>query len=299
MCNKCLNCGKDVKNKYCGVSCQNIHQQKNKKKSKKSIERRTQTNLKKWKEFEVYCHNCNTPFNIKEYNVEKPKKEKYFCCRSCSNVRVWTEERRKKLSETAKKSEKVKRANKIIAENNRGFKNVGGTKIPITPMVETPCLYCGEIILHKKSKKRKYHHDCWLKCSGGIREGSSRGKYGVYKGYKCDSSYELAWVIYRLEHNLPFQRNNKGFNYVYRGNNHTYYPDFVLPDDSYVEIKNFKSELTDTKIKYFPHKIKVLYKDDIKQKILPYVISKYGKNFIDLYDKPLNKKKLTINPSNP
>lgn len=290
MCNKCLNCSKDVKNKYCGVSCQNSHQQKNKKKSKNSIERRTQTNLKKWKEFEVYCHNCNVPFNIKEYNVEKPKKEKYFCCRSCSNVRVWTEERRKKLSETAKKSEKVKRANKIIAENNRGFKNVGGTKIPLTPMVETPCLYCGEIILHKKSKKRKYHHDCWLKCSGGIREGSSRGKYGVYKGYKCDSSYELAWVIYRLEHNLPFQRNNKGFNYVYRENNHTYYPDFVLPDNSYVEIKNFKSELTDTKIKYFPHKITVLYKDDIKQKILPYVISKYGKNFIDLYDKPLNKK---------
>jgi len=287
MFNKCLNCGKSVKNKYCGVSCQNFHQQKGKKKKKESIQKRTQTKMKKWKEFEVSCHTCNIQFTIKEYNVEKPKKEKYFCSRSCSNVRVWTEEKRKKLSEISKNSEKVKRANKIIAENNKGFKTINGVKILATPMTETPCLFCGKTILHKKNKKRKYHNECWLKISGGIREGSSRGKSGIYKGYKCDSSYELAWVIYQLEHNLPFQRNYKGFNYVYYGNNHTYYPDFILPDGSYVEIKNFKSDLTDAKIKCFPYKIVILYKEDIKKNILPYVISKHGKNFIDLYEKNL------------
>lgn len=285
--NKCLHCGKKVKNKYCNVSCQNRHQKKGVRLKKESIEKRTQTELKKWKEFEVSCHTCNTSFTIKEYNVKKPKKEKYFCCRSCSNVRSWSEEQRKKVSETAKNSEKVKRANKIIAENNRGVKKVNGVRVPVYPMIETPCLYCGETILHKKNKKRKYHHECWLKISGGIREGSSRGKYGVYKGYKCDSSYELAWVIYQLDHNLPFQRNYEGFGYVYSGNNHTYYPDFILPDNSYVEIKNFKSEITDAKIKYFPHKIVVLYKEEIKEKILPYVISKYGKKFTDLYEKHL------------
>lgn len=285
--NKCLHCGKKVKNKYCNVSCQNRHQKKGVKLKKESIEKRTQTELKKWKEFEVSCHTCNKSFTIKEYNVKKPKKEKYFCCKSCSSVRVWTEEQRKKVSETAKKSEKVKRANKILAENNRGFKKVNGVRVPVYPIIETPCLYCGETISHKKNKKRKYHHECWLKISGGIKEGSSRGKYGVYKGYKCDSSYELAWVIYQLDHNLPFQRNKEGFNYVYSGNNHTYYPDFILPDNSYVEIKNFRSELTDSKIKYFPHKIVVLYKEEIKEKILPYVISKYGKKFTDLYEKHL------------
>ena len=28
--NKCLNCGKPVKNKYCNVSCQNVHQNESK-----------------------------------------------------------------------------------------------------------------------------------------------------------------------------------------------------------------------------------------------------------------------------
>jgi hypothetical protein len=282
--NKCLHCGKKVKNKYCNVSCQNRHQKKGVKIKKESIEKRTQTELKKWKEFKVTCHTCNTPFTVKEYDVKKPKKEKYFCCRSCSNVRVWTEENRKKLSETAKKSEKVKRANKIIAENNKGFKTINGVKITAMTMIDTPCSYCGEPITHKENVVRTHHKECWLKCSGGIRKGSSRGKSGTYMGYHCDSSYELAWVIYQLEHNSPFQRNKEGFNYVYSGVNHTYYPDFILPDKSYVEIKNFKSELTDAKIKYFPHKIVVLYKEEIKEKILPYVISKHGKNFTDLYE---------------
>ena len=281
--NNCLHCGKKVKNKYCNVSCQNRHQKKGVKIKKESIEKRSQTELKKWKEFEVTCHECNTPFTIKEYDVEKPKKEKYFCCRSCSNVRVWTEEKRKKLSETAKNSEKVKMANKIIAENNKGFKTINGVKITAMTMIDTPCSYCGEPITHKENVVRTHHKECWLKCSGGIRKGSSRGKCGTYMGYHCDSSYELAWVIYQLEHNLPFQRNKEGFNYVYSGINHKYYPDFILPDKSYVEIKNFKSELTDAKIKHFPHKIVVLYKEEIKDKILPYVISKYGKNFTDLY----------------
>ena len=52
-----------------------------------------------------------------------------------------------------------------------------------------------------------------------------------------------------------------------------------------VEIKNYKSELTDDKIEHFPHKIEVIYKEEMKEKYLPYVISKYGKNFISLYHK--------------
>lgn len=285
MFNKCLNCGKDVKNKYCGVSCQNSHQQKGKKKNKKSIEKRTQTKKNKWVIFEVSCHSCNNLFTVKEYNVGKPKKEKYFCSRTCSNIRTWTKEGKEKLSKSAKNSEKVKRANKIIAENNKGFKTIKGVRTLAIPIIETSCSYCGEPIKHKKNVNRKYHKECWLKCSGGIRNGTSRGKSGTYMGYHCDSSYELAWVIYQIEHNFSFQRNYEGFNYVYSDNNHKYFPDFILPDNSYIEIKNFRSELTDAKIKYFPHKIVVLYKQDIKEKILPYVISKYGKNFTDLYEK--------------
>ena len=56
-----------------------------------------------------------------------------------------------------------------------------------------------------------------------------------------------------------------------------------MTDNSYVEVKNYKSELTDVKIKAFPFKIDVLYKEDMKKEILPYVINKYGKDFVKLY----------------
>lgn len=54
------------------------------------------------------------------------------------------------------------------------------------------------------------------KLSGGYREGSGRGKKGIYKGYYCDSSWELAYVIYNLEHDIKFERNTQTFEYEYK-----------------------------------------------------------------------------------
>ncbi len=117
---------------------------------------------------------------------------------------------------------------------------------------------------------------------GGMRIGSGRGKKGWYKGYWCDSSYELAWVIYHIDHKISFKRNNKGFKYFYAGKIHKFYPDFIK-DGFYYEIKGYKTKQLEAKIKQFPHKIKILYKTDLK-KIFEYVIDTYGKNFIKLYE---------------
>ena len=43
--------------------------------------------------------------------------------------------------------------------------------------------------------------------NGGYRQGSGRGKKGWYKGFFCDSSWELAYVIYCLDHNIDIKRN--------------------------------------------------------------------------------------------
>jgi hypothetical protein len=45
------------------------------------------------------------------------------------------------------------------------------------------------------------------RCLGQYREGSGRGKKGRYKGHWYDSSYELAFVIYALDHGFWFERN--------------------------------------------------------------------------------------------
>jgi len=126
---------------------------------------------------------------------------------------------------------------------------------------------------HKKSSSK----------GGGFRIGAGKGKKGWYKGYYCDSSWELAFVIYNLEHNIKFSRNTKGFKYLFNGKQKKYYPDFILEDKTYLEIKGYDSDEWKEKLKQFNKPIKVLYKEEI-QKYIDYAIKVYGKDYIDLYE---------------
>ena len=119
--------------------------------------------------------------------------------------------------------------------------------------------------------------------TGGIRIGGGRGKKGWYKNYWCDSSWELAWVIYNLEHNIKFERNNRGFEYIFDNEKHKFFPDFKLDNGEYIEIKGYITNQVKEKIKQFPYKIKILEKNEIKV-FIDYVTSKYGNDFIKLYE---------------
>lgn len=138
---------------------------------------------------------------------------------------------------------------------------------------------------HKVSEetKKKISETCKNnKLSGGYRKGSGRGKKGVYKGYYCDSSWELAYVIYNLEHNIKFERNEELFPYEFNGETHNYKPDF-LEESCYIEIKGYFTEQVKAKEKYFPHQLKYIDKESIKP-YLSYVEEKYGKDFTRLYE---------------
>ena len=121
------------------------------------------------------------------------------------------------------------------------------------------------------------------KKSGGARNGAGAGKKGTYKGYYCDSSWELAFVIYNIEHDIEFKRNTQLFEYEFDGEVHKYMPDFII-DDVYYEIKGYWTEQWQAKYDSFKkeHKIEVIDEEKIKP-YLDYVIQKYGTNFIDLY----------------
>lgn len=123
--------------------------------------------------------------------------------------------------------------------------------------------------------------------SGGLRKGSGRGKKGWYRGYWCDSSWELAWVIYNIDNNINFERNLEGFEYTYNGKIRKYYPDFKI-NETYYEIKGRRNFISmdvenQEKVKQFKHNLIVLYEKDIK-KYLEYVIGKYGKNYVSMYE---------------
>lgn len=111
-----------------------------------------------------------------------------------------------------------------------------------------------------------------------------RGSMGYYNGIHCDSSWELAYLIYCLEHNIQIKRCNIRFNYEYNGEQHIYTPDFIINESELIEIKGFKDKRWKEKKKCcLLNNIKIINKEDIKPYI-KYVKEKYGKNFIRLYE---------------
>jgi hypothetical protein len=140
-----------------------------------------------------------------------------------------------------------------------------------------------------EEERRKKISDSMKKnpLSGGLRKGSGRGKKGWYKGYWCDSTWELAWVIYQIEHQVLFKRNKEGFEYFFQNKKNKYYPDFVI-DDNYYEIKGRRcfenlDDRNKSKILQFNKKLIVLYEKDMKI-FIDYVIDKYGQDYYRLYE---------------
>ena len=135
-----------------------------------------------------------------------------------------------------------------------------------------------------------------------MRSGSGRGKKGWYKGYYCDSTWELAYVIYNLEHGIPFSRNTKSFDYVFNGENKKYYPDFLLETGEYVEVKGYYTKQFAAKLEQFPKELSLIIYDKIGIKpYLDYVINKYGKDYYTLYEdckiKPKEPKPKIVRPT--
>ena len=120
---------------------------------------------------------------------------------------------------------------------------------------------------------------------GGKRHGSGRGKKGWYKGFFCDSTYELVYIIYNLDHNIAFTRCNRVYMYEYNNATRKYYPDFELADGSLVETKGYHTEVVDIKAASVSDRpIKVLYEKDLKY-AFDWVRENYTYNQLsDLYE---------------
>lgn len=120
---------------------------------------------------------------------------------------------------------------------------------------------------------------------GGYRPGSGNAKSGWYKGYHCDSSWELAFVIYNLDHNIWFDRYDNYFEYQWNNQTLKYYPDFMLNDGTLIEIKGCPTDQWLAKLKSVPSNftIKVLGWIEI-QPYLKYATEKYGVDFTKLYE---------------
>ena len=217
----------------------------------------------------LYCENCGKVIDG-SYGSGR------FCNRHCATIYGNTHRPKRSAESKKKTSISVKNSIKcqIAAERSRkiyhckqcnkeffisDIRNISGR------------LYCSKECKHKYLSEH----------TGGYREGSGRGKQGWYKGIHCDSSWELAFLVYHLDHNLYIERCKEKRQYVWNNKQHTYYPDFIT-NDGIIEIKGYSTDQWKSKEEQNPDVI-VLYKDDMKL-YLDYVINTYGTDFIKLYD---------------
>lgn len=62
-----------------------------------------------FKEFDVKCSKCQTIFSVREREKLFPRKERYFCCRSCANSRIHSKDTKKKIGSKLKKIKILKK----------------------------------------------------------------------------------------------------------------------------------------------------------------------------------------------
>jgi hypothetical protein len=119
--------------------------------------------------------------------------------------------------------------------------------------------------VHTDESKRKISEGSKSRgLSGGYREGSGIGKSGRYNGMWCDSSWELAYIIWCQAQGKSIIRNTERFDYVFEGKAHKYLPDFIV-DGQLIEIKGRKvpDAVTLAKIASTNGRVKLLLAEDM------------------------------------
>lgn len=113
---------------------------------------------------EVQCNCCKKYFLIEERERLFPKKEKYYCSRSCSNSHSWSNENKVKQSISVRNSEKVKTAR---------IKRYG-----VETKIKKICKYCNsEFQVIKSNKQRVF---CNIKCKNKYYYNNKSDKQKYY-----------------------------------------------------------------------------------------------------------------------
>ncbi len=223
------------------------------------------------------CSRCRKPLSWKQrHNV--------FCGSSCSAAttnksRVHSQESRLRVSETIK-----------AWHDSRG-------RNPDSEPETRRCLICdGEFVVRKKSLiKRFCSQACrnkapWRRnAGGGAQPGGGFGICGWYSGIYCGSTWELAFVVYCLDHGVNIARCAEAFWYdAPDRRKRKYLPDFVV-NGTLTEIKGFIVDraIFDAKIASVVsagRRIDVLFKADMEP-ILAYAKARFGEQIEVAYEK--------------
>ncbi len=226
------------------------------------------------------CIHCSTNFNTND-------NRKKFCSQSCAakannSKRVPTVEHRAKTAQAVQCH--------MIA---KGVREENIIQYQAAPAF---CSECNAALSydhrhHKTCGNRACRNSAQVKTGagklGGYRPGAGASKSGWYQNVWCDSSWELMFVIYCIDHGMDVIRNIDSWVYTaVDGQDRRYYPDFRV-NGKLVEIKGpqrvndqLKLQAVDEPIEYIQGKVAI-------QPYMDYVMKTYhvdSKSVITLYD---------------
>lgn len=236
----------------------------------------------------MICEKCGKEF-FEDWRKDKETRKKpcRFCSRACSASRDHSSiEYREKISAIIKNREKARTASQQQKEKNPEKHKKVCPICHLTFFVENSKKY--KIYCSRKCYLIDTSHEYRKQTSGGYRERSGRSKSGYYKGIYCGSSWELAWMIYQIDHNIPFERFSKELKAPFT--KRRYIPDF-LQNGKIIEIKGriVDQESLDEKNKiaeYNGYEVILKFKKDLTKEF-SYVTSTYKVpegRFYELYD---------------
>ena len=233
----------------------------------------TEIKLNQWVEEQHICETCGKIMSTKWGSGR-------FCSKSCANTRSHsqiTKDKIKKNSLDGAKCGAISKHNKALDKyySSPNICNVCKSIIPYEFRYRKTCSdNCFRVLMSTYSKESVITH------GGNINQiGFKSHIQGNYKGFHCDSTWELAFIVYHLEHNILFERNKEYFPYLYEGKEHNYFPDFKIGNE-YIEVKGYVDEVVKAKIEQFPKdkKLVMLQYNEMKP-MIDYCIEKYGNNY--------------------
>lgn len=183
--NKCINCNKDAKNKFCSRSCSSAYNNQHRFIRKEVLKR---INIKK------HCEKCGLEFEVtrvvhKDGKQSVSKKERKFCSRSCANSRILNEETKRKISVSLK--DRLSEKNKKIYCKDCGKEICHRSKTG----------YCNKCYPKIKAKDKEYRK----KLSKSIQKNVQDGSHVGWKSRNI-TSYPEKFFIRVLKNNNLFDK---------------------------------------------------------------------------------------------
>ena len=230
------------------------------------------------------------------------KEDKKFCNSSCAAKannagRTVTDATKKKKSDAAKWYNGSSGRIWVRTHRNDPLKSnittakIGQKRQKAANHVSKTCVSCQTSFIPKNIGTKTCSKPCMIahmkKVCGGYRSGAGHAKHGRYRGIWCDSSWEMAFLIYCLDRGKVIERNLDSWEYVsHKGITRRFYPDFRV-DGVLHEIKGPQRPDDPLKIAAVDEPIVYIQGKVAMKPYLDYVTSTYGvarDNLNILYD---------------